>query len=240
MTITLLHGWAVDPDNEAKWEQFRAELQRKGYQTKFLPLPGLSTPLTTAWNLDDYVEWVHQQLGSTKKCVLLGHSFGGQIATRFAAQYPKQVSALILLDSAGIRDRSPLVVAKRVLFQWMATLGKQVTRHPFLRTLLYKLAREQDYLVASPVLRQTMRAVLADEVLQDLPKITAPTCIIWGEQDRATPISLAFRFNERIRNSQLHVISGARHSPQFTHPRIVSEYIAAFLQAEHIAARSNV
>ncbi len=231
-TITLLHGWSVDPENEAKWEQFRAVLKRKGYETRFLPIPGLSSPLDTAWGLNDYVQWLHTQLKSSKKTILLGHSFGGQIASRFAAQYPEKISALILIDSAGIRDRSSLVLLKRAVFKIVAAVGKKLSQAPQLRKLLYTLARERDYFEASPVLRRTMAAVLVDEVTRDLPRIIAPTCIIWGEQDTATPLALAYRFTALIPDSQLHIVSGARHSPQFTHPAIVADYISAFLQVE--------
>ncbi len=234
LTITLLHGWAVSPENQSKWVQFRACLKRKGFDTRFLPIPGLSSPLDTAWGLQEYVLWLHAQLKHGKKTILLGHSFGGQIVSRFAALYPEKVSAVILIDSAGIRDRSIAVVIKRSVFKCIATLGKKLTNSPQLRHIIYKLAREKDYFEASPVLRRTMAAVLADEVTSDLPKISAPTCIIWGEHDRVTPPKLAYQFNALIPNSQLHIITGARHSPQFSHPTTVAEYIVAFLQAEFL------
>ena len=45
--------------------------------------------------------------------------------------------------------------------------------------------------------------------------------IIWGENDKITPLSDAKAISKQIKNSKLYVIDGARHAPQFTHTKEV-------------------
>ncbi len=228
--IYLLHGWSVDPENEEKWFVFRQFLEKRDIETVFLGLPGLTTPNEECWTLVEYVSWLKDQLPGSKKVTLLGHSFGGQLATRFTTLHPDQVERLILIDAAGIRDTQMLVVFKRFIFGVIAKIGGLVTKNTIARAILYKVIREKDYLEASPTLRATMRSVLYDQVLEDLPKITCPTQIIWGKDDSQTPLRLGRKFAAGIPHADLKIIENARHSPHFTHPAMTSQVVAEFME----------
>lgn len=228
ITVYILHGWAVDPGNEAKWQLVREQLVTRGIKTIFLPIPGLTTPLEEVWGLDQYCNWLASVLPLDKPVILMGHSFGGQLATRFTARFPRRVARLILIDSSGVRDTGAPARIKRAVFKALAAVGKQLTHSPLARHLLYTLAREKDYYNAPPVMRQTMARVVADEVVDDFTKITIPTLILWGAQDKVTPVKNAALF-ARIQNSQVQIFPTARHSPQFTHPVAVAEQVEAFV-----------
>jgi pimeloyl-ACP methyl ester carboxylesterase len=231
--IIILHGWAIDQQNDLKWRPFIEVLESEGWTVKFFPLPGLSSPLEKVWQLNDFVNWVHEQLKDEEKVILLGHSFGGQLAVRYTSIFPEKVAQLILMDPAGIRPFTLKARLKRTLFGTVAKVGKAVFPFELGRTLLHKLAREKDYLHASPTLRKTMQNVLADEIINDLQNVDVPTCIIWGDQDTATPVSHAQIFATKITNSQLHFIAGGRHSPQFTHVEQTARCALAFLNQTH-------
>ncbi len=236
-TVYILHGWAVRSGNlnEEVWQPFIEKLKKNHDELSviFLKIPGLSAPLNEVWDLDDFVAWVGKEIKKSTesgKVLLLGHSFGGQIAARFTAQNPQLVSKLVLLDSAGIRDMAFKQVVKRAVFLFLAKIGKILFQATILRDLLYKLAREGDYKNAPPLLRRTMSKVLDDEILEDLPKIQCPTKIVWGAEDRVTPFKHAQKMLDLIPNSQLSVVEGARHSPQFTHPAETANVIGEFLK----------
>lgn len=229
-TVYILHGWAIDEANEKKWQAFRELLQEQGIASKFLPIPGLTTKLDEVWTLDSYVSWLESQLPKNESVILLGHSFGGQISCQFAAQNPERMTKLILIDSAGMIDRSFKKVLKRSIFKTAAVLGKPVFKHEFFRNVLYKLAREQDYLKANETQRQTMANVINTEILDYLPQIMCPTLIVWGEHDMTTPVKFAKQFKSLLQNSTLYIVKGARHSPQFTHQAETAAVIGAFLK----------
>lgn len=235
-TVILLHGWAIDQPGETavqKWQPLQQALETKGIQSILLNIPGLSTSLSEVWKLNDYVEWLDQTLHHLPNLkspfILVGHSFGGQISTRYTARHSDMVEKLILIDSAGIRPKSFKARTKRALFWSAAKIGKILFRGEGFRSVLYTFAREKDYQQASPLLRQTMANVIAEEVTKDLSQIHQPALIVWGSDDRVTPLSHGEIFHRNIKGSELKVIPEARHSPQFTHVAEVASAIHHFV-----------
>src|SRR3990167_9846149 len=105
-TIVVLHGWTLDPAVTAKWQPFIALLKKAGFDVKFWPIPGLSVNAKELYNLENYVDWLRQKTAKMRAFILLGHSFGGQLAAQFACVYPDRVIRLILIDRSGIIDPS--------------------------------------------------------------------------------------------------------------------------------------
>ncbi|MFH2118729.1 MAG: alpha/beta hydrolase, partial [Candidatus Paceibacterota bacterium] len=204
-------------------------LKKTGWQVHFWPLPGLAQAPAKPLTLSDYVEWLENKTKSLDSFVLLGHSFGGQLAIRFARLNPTKVQQLILVDSSGILDSSLIKVIKRLVFKTLARAGKTFTQSPALRRLLYRFARETDYYEASPTQRATMRNILADEIKTDLPQIKTPTLVIWGAADKVTPLSLGRKIAQAIPQAQLKVLANARHSAVYTHPEAVVDSIKKFI-----------
>ena len=125
--VIILHGWSLDSNKAQKWQEFRDALGQNGIESEIFKIPGLSAPLDEVWSLDDYVRWLDQEISAkfpNQTIILLGHSFGGQIASRYAAVHPQKVQKLILIDSSGIRDHSLLPTLKRTSFLTAAKIGK--------------------------------------------------------------------------------------------------------------------
>lgn len=228
--IIILHGWSTNQETSKKWQPFIKLLRAEAYDVELLAIPGLSAPLTEVWSLDDFVRWLYNEVKDSEPIYLIGHSFGGQIATRFAALHSQLVEGLVLIDSAGIRDHSFVPTLKRTVFLIMAKVGKFFLPFTFFKKILYMIAREKDYLNAPPLLKRTMSSVLDHEVVADLPNITTNTLLIWGENDKVTPLKLGYQFATLLPNNELQLIEGARHSPQFTHHETVAKLVINFIQ----------
>lgn len=233
-TIFILHGWAVRgaEDNKKMWQPFIDQLKKNNFKVNFLKIPGLSAPLNEVWDLDNYLNWLDNEIAEKsagQKIILLGHSFGGQLSIKFTATNSLKVKKLILLDSSGIKDMSLKSVLKRTVFLIISKLGKLVFRGEFFRNFLYKLAREADYKNASPLLRKTMANVLNQQITTFLPEINCPTLVLWGEFDKTTPVKNAFKMNKLIDKSKLVFIKNGRHSPQFTHPIETANEVIKFV-----------
>lgn len=214
--IYILHGWTYSVE---KWKPFIQELESKGFDCELLKIPGLTAKIDRPWNLDDYVNWIASILPKNQEFVLLGHSNGGRIAAKFASQYPDRVKHLILIDAAGIYDKSLVLQTKRILLGSAAKIGKRLLNLQALRKIVYKVAREHDYETADPVMRATMRNLIRADLTEDFKKIQTPTTIIWGKLDKATPLSHGKKINMLIPHSKLFIINDARHSPMFTNVR---------------------
>jgi len=221
--IVILHGWNSRPE---KWEIVKRELENSRWQVWAPALPGFSHSLRRSWNLDDYVAWLTKWLREKKitRPWLLGHSFGGRIAIKLAVKNPRLLRGLILVDAAGIKDKSWRARFKRNFFKKLARIGRRWRHFNILRRLLYFLIREQDYYLASGFLRQTMSRIVAEDLEPLLEKISLPTLIIWGRQDSITPLWMARIMRAKIKKSRLKIIN-CGHSPHLQAPQKLARLI---------------
>lgn len=219
--LIILHGWTC---NTEKWGPFFKLLKQNRIEYEMLKIPGLTTPLNEVWTLDDYVSWLDKKTKSESRITLLGHSNGGRISLAYTLKHPEKVSHLILIDSAGIYHNEISLWLKRFVFKNLSRF-KKIAYSSVLKNLLYKLAREGDYNKASANMKKTMQNLIESDLTDQMKKISAPTTIIWGENDTTTPLLDAKLMKEKIRNSRLFVIRGAKHSPQFSNPEEVVKII---------------
>lgn len=217
-TAVILHGWA---SYQAHWVKFQSRFKAAGFKVLKPDLPGFKTAISRPFNTQDYVNWLKSYLQDKGKMILIGQSFGGQVAIQFTAQNPQKVERLILIGAAGIRREFNL---KKQIFWLLAKTGKMLTSSPLAKKIFYRLAREWDYTKASPVMKKTLQNIVKDDQRENLPKIKVPTLLIWGSDDRYTPLRHGRLMHRLIPNSVLKVIAGGRHGLHFTHPR---ELVAA-------------
>ena len=227
-SIYILHGWTYSKD---KWPPLVSLLKKRGLTPILLDIPGLTGEINKPWDIEDYNNWLYKKLekdlpaGRQEKIILIGHSNGGRIVLNFAIKHPEKISKLILIDSAGIYRKDIFLRIKRTVFKAMAKIGKILLPLEIAKSLLYFLAREKDYKNASPNMKKTMLNLIGSDKALKVDRISVPTIIIWGQNDKTTPASDGKILNGKIKNSRLFLVKGARHSPQFTHPEQVSDII---------------
>jgi len=225
--VIILHGWTKTLD---KWKRFIDILEKQEIKSNFPKIPGLTGNLQRVWELADYINWLKNIIDKEKgKTILIGHSNGGRIALAFASKYPEKVEKLILIDSAGIYHNELPLKIKRIVFRTIAKIGKKLTSSKTIKNLLYKLTRESDYKGLDKNTKQTMINLISSDLKSILPQIKIPTLIIWGGNDKITPLSDGILMNSLIKNSKLEIISEAQHSPHFTNPEEVTSAILNFV-----------
>ena len=221
--IFILHGWTYSLD---KWDKFALLLTQNGFAPIFLKIPGLTEESNQIWDIQKYSNWLNGKLSEEKsKVILLGHSNGGRIAAFFAVEHPEKIQNLILINAAGIYHKELFLQIKRFVFGTITGIGKKFTSSETLKNFLYYIAGERDYQKASPNMKLSMINLSHHDLTPYFQKIKVPTLIIWGENDKITPISDANLMHKLISGSKLKVIKEARHSPFYTHPAEVVEVI---------------
>lgn len=216
-TLLCLHGWGGTKDSFA---ELREALKDAPLTILTPDLPGFGGEAEPKqpWTVDDYADWVEQYIADhnlTEPILLLGHSHGGRIGIKLAVRGSVPISHLYLCAAAGIRHPRHF---KRIIGLMLAKTGKFMLSIPGLKHLqplgkkfLYRLVRVHDYEKASPVMRDTLVRVTAEDLRPLLPFVHLPTDIFWGTDDGMTPISDAYVMNRGIADSKLHVYQGVRH-----------------------------
>lgn len=220
--IYIIHGWSYNLD---KWRNIKPFLRSHGLDPVFLNVPGLTEPSDKVWDIDDYVGWLNKKLRGQKDIIVVGHSNGGRIALNFVNKYPSKISKLILIDSAGVASRSLMSKLKLSVLYVFSKIAKPFSSIKILRKVFYKLIGARDYYEAPVNMRFTMQNMLAADKNLNLKQIKLPASIIWGRQDKITPLKMGKKMKKRIEGSSLFVIDGAKHAPMHTHPEQVADLI---------------
>lgn len=229
-TLVFLHGWGV---NSTLWFKIAPVLIDKNYSLYFLDLPGFGQSQTPQkdFYLDDYVNVVEnfvKKLG-LKNIVLIGHSFGGRITIKLAAENPDFLQKVVLVDSAGIYHHSQVKTLKLLI----ASIIKPIFQFSFMQTFrrkIYQITGNEEYL-AIPALSKIFSHVVNEDLTSYLSKIKLPTLIIWGEKDNneASTINDAQQMKKSIKNSKLEILKDAGHFSFLDQPeefvKALTEYI---------------
>jgi pimeloyl-ACP methyl ester carboxylesterase len=201
----FLHGWG------GKKEVFQRVTQNLSASTVTVDLPGFgeSDDLDQPWSVADYSRTIQALIKQMDldSVVLVGHSFGGQIAADIAADRPGWLKGLVLVGAAVVRQEEPKLLS--AIGSFVSPLF-QLPGLKSLRPKLYDLIGA-DMPPEDENLKETMETVLREDRTEALKKIEVPTKIIWGEDDLAVGVDQAKSINESILQSELVILSGGHH-----------------------------
>jgi pimeloyl-ACP methyl ester carboxylesterase len=230
-TLIILHGWQ---SSKEKWQRVKENIESDEIEVIVPDLPGFKpeTELKEPWNLDNYVEWLKDFSQDREKFFLLGHSFGGRVAIKFATRYPEKLYGLILVSAAGIkREKSQIFSTSINFFNTILELPFLRKFKPFLRKLFYRyILRKTDYLEAQGALKETFKNVVEEDLTPFLKEIKIPALILWGEKDKITPLSDAYLMKKEIKFSQLEILPDIGHTPHLENPELLAQKIKEFLK----------
>ncbi len=172
-----------------------------------------------------------------KQAVLVGISVGGMIAQDFAAAWPERVQSLVLCDTAAKIGTGVLWNERidHLLKHGMASLSEAILARWFTEAF----AQEEpsayrgyaNMLTRMPVegYTGTCAAIRDADLTETTQTITAPTLVLCGGEDVATPPDLVSSLCELLPQAQFRQISNAAHLPCIEQPDTMADYIAQFI-----------
>lgn len=236
-TVLLLHGWA---SSLQPWRPLMQQLGAK-YRVIALDFPGMggSEEPKEPWDVDGFADFVlaFLQQFDIRRLSMVGHSYGGRVIIKLAnRQLPFALHKLVLVDSAGIK---PAASKKKSARQRVYKLGKWfLSLRPVAKCFPNALERlrvkfgSADYAAASPMMRQCLVKAVNEDLTPLLPGIQAPTLLVWGDRDTATPLSDAKLMEKAIPNAGLAVIPGTGHFSFAENPGLFARIMASYFGLE--------
>ncbi len=190
--VVWLHGWGRRAQD---FDEAATRLAERGVASVALDLPGFgsSPPPVVAGGARQYAKLVAPALADLADgpVVLVGHSFGGRVATVIAADHPELVRSLLLTGVPLVR-LAPSVTSPRAFraIRWLHDRGMIDERRMEAARQKYGSA---DYRAASGVMRQVLVATVNESYEDELDRITVPVALVWGTNDREVPLEIARR-----------------------------------------------
>jgi pimeloyl-ACP methyl ester carboxylesterase len=251
--VLCLHGLGASTHS---WRELRGPLSKE-YKLFLIDFKGHGAspkPADKHYASQEHADLIYEFIleHNLRNLTLIGNSFGGAIsllvALRLCEDNSGRLKKLILIDSAGYNKllplhlkmmRTPLVgpLVLHVLPPKAAALFVLINSYYDKK----KITKEQVEAYARPIgepggrhaLLETSKQIIPkriDELIAKYPKITVPTLIIWGRQDKVIPLEIGELLNEAIPDSHLVVIDHAGHIPQEETPEAVVPLVLDFLK----------
>lgn len=231
--LIILPGWG---GNTQTWTNF-ADISEKKIDTYVLDLPcfGSEPCPNEIWGVEEYANFVKFKIKeiTNRPVVLLGHSFGGQVATYIAAHNPELLDKLILSGAAVFR---PAKLIKRTIYGKVAKLGKLIFKLPLLqkysvqsRRIIYKIANSPDYSHTDGVKKEIFKKVIRQDMVKLLPQIKTPTLIVWGTKDNYVPLRKGKKIAKLIPNAKLKVFPKGKHGLHLQIPKELFQVVYDFI-----------
>jgi len=174
-----------------------------------------------------------------RKAMIIGHSMGSLIAHKFAIEHPNRVLALVLLGSTTTMANHPVVLELKPIID---SFDDDEPADPefvieFQASTFYNPIPWVTYRYVSESLRlkgivwkQTLDGLNVEDHSSQLPQITAPTLIVWGDKDGVFSLEEQNELDTLIPDSTLVIYPDAGHAVNVERAEEIVEDIKEFVE----------
>ncbi len=191
--IAILHGWGSNKElmKGAFKECFSA------YRHLYIDLPGFgSSPNETVLTTEDYADIIKLFLAELNFSynIVLGHSFGGKVATLL------QPKLLVLVASSGILVPKPLSVRMKIaFFKLFKKVGLSSLRSFFVAEDAAKL---------SVAMYETFKQVVNEDFTEQFRAFKGEALLCFAKDDTATPLYTAYEIERLMPHARVVAFEG--------------------------------
>lgn len=212
--IVIMHGWGCNVDTVASIEAiFKGKMRTVNID---LPGHGKSSEPPAVWGIEEFTAFIEKLISDLdlKRFSLAGHSFGGRISILLSSRNDN-VEKVLLVDSAGIKPKRSFSYYRKVYtFKLLKNAALLLLGKKKGGEIVDKMRGKKgsaDYRNSSPRMRAIMSKCVNEDLRHVMPKIKAPTLLVWGADDTATPLSDAKTMERLIPDAGLVSFPGCGH-----------------------------
>jgi pimeloyl-ACP methyl ester carboxylesterase len=180
---------------------------------------------------------------------IVGHSLGSVIAQTFAELWPERTRRVVLIASTG--GHRPGTVPRKPAYDYAAEIRKLKDPidpdSPFMIEWWSSptpvdpefLRRQRQDAAAIPLrvwLAILDQGITDADLQRTLPRLTAPTLLIWGSKDPIMEEEVRQTLREALPHAQVKIFAGLGHNPFWEEPQACAQVINAFLAGAPVGA----
>ena len=205
----------------------------KSHNVIFPELPIFEMPLRklSLIGLLDYVDNFVEYKGY-EGVHIVGNSLGGHIALLYTLRRPNRVKSLTLTGSSGLFENAMgNTFPKRGNYEYIEQKVKDVFYDPKIASKeyvdgLYEMVNNRNKAIR---IITTAKSAIRHNIGDKLGNIKCPTLLVWGREDKVTPLFVGEKFHELITSSELSIIEKCGHAPMMEHPNEFNKIYESFL-----------
>ena len=190
------------------------------------------------YKISTFVDFLREfmRVKHISRATIVGNSVGVWIAVDFAATHPDLVDRLVLVDALGLDtpvhhnvpvDMNPSSIeGTRRVWEFLF-FNKKLATDAMVRNAWKHREKDGD----RETIRRLVAGLVAGNEYEDskVGTIRAPTLLIWGRNDAATPVEFGEHFHQMIPGSKLVMIGRCGHVPQIEKPGEFNKALMEFL-----------
>jgi pimeloyl-ACP methyl ester carboxylesterase len=204
--VLALHGW------RRSHRDFDAVLAGVAAIAVDLPGFGATPPPPEAWSTRQYAESIAPILDECAGgVVVVGHSFGGRVATHLAAQCPERVAALVLTGVPLVAEPGRLTRKPPLAFRAGRTLHRRGVISDRRMEMFRQRYGSADYRAAEGVMRGVLVQAVNETYETPLAAYPGPVELVWGQDDREVVVAVAEAASKVGADATLTLCPGAGH-----------------------------
>ncbi|CED60641.1 alpha/beta fold hydrolase [Moritella viscosa] len=232
--VILIHG--LGQIGMKDWFSVIPTLE-KNYHVIAIDLPGFGLSAAKGRFLSTNYAHVIAKISkqySSEKAIIIGHSMGGAVALRYTELYAELVKQLILVDAAGLLEKSAFI--KHIVafepgddsstfvqqqIEGLNEVSSSIIEATTKSTLITNFLQANDYvwnwLVSDSSNMNAALSLVEEDFSQAVNQVAVPVNIIWGDKDNVAPLRTGKVLNKQMSHARLQVIKGAGHVPMKSH-----------------------
>ncbi|MCW3000899.1 MAG: alpha/beta hydrolase [Conexibacter sp.] len=252
-TIVWIHGLS------GSWQNWLENLPAfaRTHRCIAMDLPGFGASEMPAGDISisGYAAAVDELLHTlgVDRAAVVGNSMGGFIGAELAIRFGTWVEKLVLVSAAGLsiehQRNETLLRGLRVVGNvvtmgtgWLASKSDMLASRPRSRRAMFNIVASHPDRLPAPLVAEQLRGsgkpgfidaldAMTDYPIRDrLGEITAPTLVVWGEDDPLVPVRDAWEFGELIPNARVVVYEDTGHVAMLERPEAFNALVAEFLE----------
>lgn len=249
-TLILLHGIGASAE---RWSRVIPTLSRD-YRVIAPDIIGFgySDKPVVEYTMDFFIDFFESFLDNLgiSEASIIGSSLGGHIATEFAIRFPHMVEKLVLVSPAGMMRKSTPTLDRYI----MAALYPEYQRvyevfsemvydsNTINQETLMDFVNRMNLPNAKYAFMSTLSGIrYAPRLTGRLSNITAPTLLMWGENDTTIPLAeYAHQYNEIPNMEELVVIKKCGHIAPIERPATFNRIVLRFLKRTTLITPTQV
>ncbi len=189
----ILHGWGSN--KEIMKQAFSKTLPQ--FRHVYIDMPGFGKSendyILTSQNYADVIEVFLKEINAQKD-IIMGHSFGGKVATLL------NPNLLVLLSNSGIPIPKPFSIRFKIgLFKLLKNIGG---------SSFSGLFAAKDVEGMSQNMYETFKIVVNEDFTDTFKIYKGKALVFWGKEDTATPLWSGEKVGTLINNSTFYPLEG--------------------------------
>ena len=207
--LLFLHGYLASKESFYPQIEYFSQF----YRVTALDFPGFgqAEPIPSAYSVSDYADWTEnfiKEAGLVNPYVI-AHSFGGRVAVKCLSR-GNLFEKAVLCGCAGIVPKRTLKYKLKVkTYRLVKKIAPRYAEKKF---------GSSEYRSLSPLMRESYKKIVNEDLRGDAEKIQIPVLFINGERDQETPLKSIEVYHKAIKNSKVFIIRSAGHFAHLDNP----------------------